>query len=134
MSLTASPVEIQRMADRIAYLEEQVAYYESELGLSDDIELENRLRSIYTLMPTDAKVLATLYTARPGRTLTREHLDDIISTFSCRQHETKVVEVYICRIRKILDYESVDNVWGRGYKLSPIGRKKVGAALEAAYA
>ena len=131
---SVSPDEARKMAYKIECLEEKVAYLEAELGLSDSIQLEMKMRSAFALMPTDAKVLATFYSARAGRPLTREHLDDIISTFSCREHETKVVEVYICRIRKILGYASIENIWGRGYRLSPEGREKVSSAIEPVYA
>jgi DNA-binding response OmpR family regulator len=112
-------------AERIAQLEEEVAYLRSELGLAQDRERLSIIGRALGLSPAPAAILLCLYDTK--RTVSIYGLEEAYG--SRAQGENNIVSVYICRIRRALP-GGVDTVWRLGYRLSTKGR----AALDALFA
>lgn len=119
------------MCARCAELEEEVAYLKSELGLRRLPTDIDRLRRHFGLANGDAELLHALYAAK-GRVVTRMQCMDATSSRPDREdddRDLKMIDVRICRIRKPLGKDAILNVWSTGYRLSPEGIARVGAAI-----
>lgn len=66
------------------------------------------------LTNSQVRVFAALISS-PGRVLTKEGIVSFLDT----EADTKIIDVYVCRIRKVLlaelNVEAIHTVWGRGY-------------------
>lgn len=127
------------MCQRCEDLEEEVAYYRTELGISDD---NDRYASLRNAMREAAKghrigghgsveLVRTLYQAG-GRVLTRWQILEAVPPTDRRgedERNPKIVDVWVCATRKSLGHEAIENVWGRGYRLTPFGLDLVGRIL-----
>lgn len=65
-------------------------------------------------------VFDCLYQARP-RVLTKEQLLEAVTSFVDDAPEIKIVDVYVCKIRKKLAGlgVSIETIWGSGYRMLP---------------
>lgn len=125
------------MCDCHPELRERIAWLESELGISRRNEVFQALRapaepgtrSSFTRNQS-AEVLAALYSAN-GRVLSRyQLLEAVPSPTGNEDRNVKIVDVWICWARKHLGRDAIDNIWGRGYRLSPAGMARVAALIE----
>jgi DNA-binding response OmpR family regulator len=123
------------MCSRCEELEEEVAYLKSELGLQADADLIESLRRAMPLGGLASKahgaahLVAALYRAH-GRTLTRDQLMERLPSRNGRDdRDDKLCAVYVCAARKTLGHDGIQNVWGRGYRLTDAGMAKVAALL-----
>lgn len=116
---------------RASALEEQVAWFKSELGLlTDAVELYNFTRDMgWPRQGNKAKILFHLYKSRV-RFATGFQLQDLIEG----DHELgdKNVDQYICKLRKDLGAEAIETVRGVGFALTPAGVAVVEQRLAAA--
>lgn len=112
-----------------AELEEQVAYLKRELALSLAEDKLARLRRATGLSPTEVAVLLTLYEAR-GRFCPVYMLDEAGPVSRSEDRNLKHIDVRICRIRKKIGKDAIENSWGRGYRITDLGRLLVEEALE----
>lgn len=116
-------------ADRIAELEERVAYLESELGLAVAIEQAHQVQRALSVTPTHAHFLLALYHCR-GRSLSYAQLDERIPAVVGRgEAPQNTMRAFALQIRRRLGADSVSTVDG-GYRLGPIGHDLVRRALE----
>jgi DNA-binding response OmpR family regulator len=130
MALSATPHEIRKMELRIEKLEEENAWLRSELGLTASVETEVAIRKAFSLTPTDSRILAIFYSAPAGRLFTKEQIDDFVGIYSQRpDHKVGVVDVFIYRIRQVLGFNAIENVWARGYRLTACGRDTINQAI-----
>lgn len=111
--------------ERIAELEEEVAYLRRELNLQDDADRMDRLRRAFRLTPYEAKALERLRSTHP-RPLAAWRLTDTPT-----ENETAMGRVYVCRLRHKLGKQAIRVDWGIGYTLSPEGVEMVDRALSA---
>lgn len=127
---------LQAYERRCADLEEQNAWLRRELGyrhsdatiglLSDALR-----RGKYGGRVSCAKMLATLYGAG-GNVVSKWQLMDATSDLSFEdERDSSIVKVWITHIRSALGFDAIENVWGKGYRLSPSGMAKVSAVLGA---
>ncbi len=114
-------------ADRIAELEEKVAYLEGELGLSMEAERYGVLRHTYGIRPQSAMILLALYDA--NRPLSRGHLLDLLPT-QREDGDDHAISVHVAYLRRILGRGAIRNIWGFGYVITPEGLSKVRSVLE----
>lgn len=115
--------------------DDRIAWLESELGGRLAADLVDRIRSALiaggrqSKRAGAAKLIAALYDAR-GRTMTRPQLSDALpSTLGHTERSDKIIDVWVCHARKSLGKDAIENVWGRGYRLTPIGMARVAAIL-----
>jgi two-component system cell cycle response regulator CtrA len=71
------------------------------------------------LTKQEFEIFITLYDAR-GRVLSKEALLAAIAPDIDEEPEIKIVDVFVCKIRKKLNGLglSLETVWGRGYRMS----------------
>jgi DNA-binding response OmpR family regulator len=118
-------------ADRIAELEEQVAYYRSELGLSVDATQVADLSAAFAIKPCLARMVLALYAAHP-RVLTVAQIYDAIphdDEADSTTNPLKIVDVYIHQARRAVGTDFIETVWRVGRRLSAEGREQVASAL-----
>lgn len=83
------------------------------------------------LSPQCESIARTLYKNYP-RVVHREAM--FVAMYAgrpdCDWADQKIMDVQICRIRKILPKGGVETIWGRGWRLSPIGFQWLTKRLE----
>ena len=125
----------QQLEQRNADLEERIALLESELGLTKDATLLAEIKDRLGLKPAEAALLQVLYSAPIGR-VTRNWtlLEQLPSKGAGSDRDLKIIDVYICRIRKALraafDIDGVETVHSLGYRLSSEARLRLSSLLE----
>jgi hypothetical protein len=117
--------------------DERIAWLESELGIQREGDGIQNLR-VYMLaqpVPRAYKVksvnfVMALFQAK-GRLLTRDQVLIAIPPANGGEDERwpKIVDVWACHARRCLGREMIENVWGKGYRLSPAGMALVGAIV-----
>jgi hypothetical protein len=122
------------MCERCAELEERVAWLESELGIQGAAQRSRLLREALRderghRCRGGASLLAALYDAQ-GRPLNRQQLLDSLPTLDGQVDRcAKVVDVYVCVIRKTLGQGIISTVFGHGYRITEAGSEMVAAIL-----
>jgi len=109
-------------------LQEEVRQLRRELGMIRNRNMAYRLRLKYGMTAQCADLLEALYGAN-GRVLSSEFLADTIPSDS-RELDVDVVKVQICRVRKAIGRQAVENVRGLGYRITDLGKLMVQEALE----
>jgi DNA-binding response OmpR family regulator len=107
-------------------LAERVAYLESELALREDADELRKLRVAFGVRPSAARLIRALFNAK-GRPVTRWQLLEQIPGNEDRN--LKIIDVYVCHLRKVFGREGIENIWGQGYRLSGEAALRVGAIL-----
>lgn len=117
-------------AERIAELEEEVAYLRGELGLMKTADDVAKLRRAFRLTPQEAHLVLALYGAH-GRPLSHYQLLERIPSIWRGEHcSDNLTRVYVSKARKklgIADY--IATLWGHGFCLTPAGMDLIKAAL-----
>ncbi|MEZ2410518.1 helix-turn-helix domain-containing protein [Bosea sp. RCC_152_1] len=115
--LEALEAENDRLRDRCEFLEEAMGLTVDApvfLGLTKH---EARLFGALLKRPmlTKTGVMATLYSERPDE-----------------EPEMKIVDVYVCKIRKKLKPYGleIETIWGQGYRMTEAMRAKAAALIE----
>lgn len=126
------------MCQRCEELEEEVAYLRSELGISINSGEVGVLRAaIRTLSPGNragsvgvSRFVLALYHVH-GRTLSKYQIMEALPPLNGGddQRDPKIVDVWACAARKALGRDALENVWGRGVRLTDIGADLVGRIL-----
>lgn len=123
------------MCARCDELEEEVAYYKSELGgnLAADhvVAIKSAMRGGSAHgRACPAKLVLSLYRAK-GRTVTKLQLLEAIPPKDGGEDErdAKICDVWVCQARQFLGPEIIETVWGRGYRISAYGTDLVGRLL-----
>lgn len=119
-----------RLEERVAGLEDEVAYLRSEMGLSVSATRVGLVRAALKLRPGCCKMLLAMFDAK-GRVLNRFQLAEA-HAHPNGGDTLRAVNVHMCLIRKRLGQESIEGVWGVGYRLTDAGRDKLARILEAA--
>ena len=113
-------------------LRERIAWLESELGLRVDPGKAETVRRALKVTPQAASILLALFQAG-GQMVSRAMLDDAMPAVRRDpDFSTNVVDVMVCKARKRLGRDAIENVWGRGYRMTPDGLARVGAILAGA--
>ena len=108
-------------ADRIADLQERIAYLERELGLS--LEQTRIARLIgYGMTRSQAHVVLALHQAA-GRTLSADQLDDTLPRGE--RDARNFIKVITNRARAIVGADAIETVRGVGYRISGNGAARV---------
>jgi DNA-binding response OmpR family regulator len=119
---------------RCAEKDARIAWLESELGLRLETDRYAVLRQAMRLATTHgwcaARFVDTLYAAR-GRAMTLEQIMDGMppKAGGDDERDTRIVAVWVCRARKALGRDAIENVWGKGYRLTPLGMSRVAEML-----
>lgn len=70
-------------------------------------------------MPQEFNIFITVYDGK-GRVFSKEALLQAVAPAWGEEQEIKIVDVFVCKLRKKLKGlgVSIETVWGRGYRLS----------------
>lgn len=124
--LTLRDAYVQSLEDENDVLRGRIALLEQELGLRNDIPL------VFGLTPSESRILSVLMQRIMA---TKEQLLIAVTSdvTGNKQPEIKIVDVYICKMRKKLEPFGIviETVWGRGYNLDADNRSKVSEYLDA---
>ena len=116
---------------RCAELEERIAFLESELGLTKDATLLAEIRTRFGLTAGEATLLQVLYQSPAGRVARNwTLLEQLPPKEGGPDRGLKIVDVYICKLRKSIGKDAIETVWGEGYRLTPDARLKLSALLK----
>ncbi|MEO1208432.1 MAG: winged helix-turn-helix domain-containing protein [Cyanobacteria bacterium J06638_20] len=101
--------------------------------LPQEDQLEYAIEVIRALVNDDVTVLAQLRAkgistkpagillalgARPGTALTKEQLFNHLYPLDS-DAEMKIIDVFVCKLRKILGKDVIETIWGQGYRMTP---------------
>lgn len=101
-----------------AQLEERVDRLRHELGLMRSAEGEARLQSRYGISRQEARILRYMI-GREDRVTTRDALMLDLYSDTLEEPEIRVLDVFVCRIRKRLPSGAIYSVRGQGWALTP---------------
>lgn len=125
------------MCVRCEELQERVAYLESELGIQDTADIQDRLmRALrrpdakWTKANGAARLIARLYAAKGKPVTTLQLLEATPAKAIYDERNAEIVKVWICFGRKTLGKDAIVTVWGFGYRLSDTGMAQVTAILD----
>ncbi|WCA57549.1 winged helix-turn-helix domain-containing protein [Agrobacterium tumefaciens] len=91
------------------------------------VDIESRIiiagNSFAALTAQEMEIFSELY-RRPGVLKSKEQLLSCIASHVDDEPEIKIVDVYVCKLRKKLKplSISIDTVWGAGYRMMPRAR------------
>lgn len=105
--------------DRIAELEDEVSHLKRQLGLVADNAMVTKVMRRWRLTGSEAQLLVALHDAK-GRACSKDHLLDALYGQG-EGPEIKIIDVFVCKLRKKIGAEKISTVWGRGYMLSAAG-------------
>lgn len=111
------------LTDRIADLEEEVAFYRRELGVAENNSQVNAVAGL-GLTQQEARLAVVLFQAK-GRVLTREQLLEAISTGGSPSGVSTVLSV----VRSVIGRAAIETVQGVGYRITPAGQKIIGDTI-----
>lgn len=116
--------------EKIAVLEEQVAFFKRELGLDSHEADAQKLNRVWGLTGSECAFLLHLYNKR-GRVATKQSLMTALYDDREEAPEIKIIDVFACKVRRKLPLYVIETVWGTGYALTTLGMNLVKAALDA---
>lgn len=114
------------MCGRCAELEAQIVSLKAELGHVVEPSSVQQVMRGFGLTGQEAETLLMLHGAGGNvvaawRVMERLH--------GSTPRDMKLIQVLVCRIRKRLGANAIDNVWGRGYMITDVGKAKVDAVI-----
>jgi DNA-binding response OmpR family regulator len=110
---------------RCAALQERIEELEYELGVGNDVLKHHQLEKYFRIRPQIARILMVLYAAG-GRCVPDIVLFERMGS-PLGGEQIQVVKVQISRLRKAVP-ESVETIWGRGYRITDAGKRAIEAA------
>lgn len=122
--------EYQRVCDERDDLRDEIANLRQDLGLATVLDECSRLKTRYGLEPSAAKILLTLYRSST-HVLRFEQVDDVTpATRQFRDRDpSSILKIWVWQIRKRIGRDSIETIWGEGYRLTPLGVSVVARAL-----
>lgn len=118
--------EIAGLREQLAAAQERIGYLELQAKDVEDFP------GTFNLTPYETVVLSALY-RNPGRTQTKEAIFARLHEFCDTDADVKIVDVYICKLRKKLGSISVKIAthWGHGFFMTAENATMLRAAIEA---
>ena len=109
------------LRDRIADLEEQVAYLESELGIAVEATVVDDLRLRFGLTPQQATLVRVLLGAYPKAVSRLVLADHIPPRWRKEDDDSNWLDVHVAHVRAKLGHGLITAVRRFGYRLTPEG-------------
>lgn len=116
------------MCMRCDELEEEVAYWKSEAGVTTDAALVANLRHLYRLSKMEARVLEAAYRHR-GRPLSRERMLELLGSEAVSPN---IASVRACHIRAKIGKDALITNYGEGFSIGPAGIAAIEKAMRRA--
>jgi len=122
--LAAAKAEIERLENENYTLRDSLRYFTGQ----------NDIWPFAVGTASEDRVLRVLYKRAPqGATKEQIYLALYADRHDCDLPDRdKIVDVFVCKLRKKLPQGSIETLWGRGYRLTDIGREFVRGKIEEA--
>lgn len=112
-----TPSTMAQALDRIGDLEAEVAFLRDELGLMQSSSEVGALQMAFQLTKMEGRLLLALY--RRDRTIRQDALLSILYADRPNEPELKIIDVFVCKIRRKVPAAWIETAWGNGYFLTP---------------
>lgn len=125
-------LDVQSLQAQIAELREENRELRRQLSYELNKQTADRLRLVFGLTNQQGDILEAPRAAQ-GRTVSVESLEAFMEPTGGRDPHgdiNNIVKVQIRRMRNVMGKEVIQNVWGRGYRLSEVGKVVLEEALE----
>ncbi len=107
---------------------EQIRYLEDEMrGQLETAQIQRIKRCLPVSSPQAAR-LALAMLAHGDRFVSRDNVD-VVLPGSRDRDGYKIIDVAVCRLRKGFGGDAIETAWGKGWRLTPVGRARILAAL-----
>lgn len=122
--MTPEQAQISRLRADLEAVTAERDYLRGELGMLNDSARVLGLMSNAGLTATEAAMVDRLYSF-PGKAISRDRL--LAQAWGDRADDVEIgiITVYVCKVRRKLGADVIENVWGHGYRLTPRGRQIV---------
>lgn len=127
MNVAHNLTTVPGLTAALAEVTEERDHYMRELGISRDHEAEGRVQSRLGLTTKEAALLMILH-RRAGRVVTKEGLMEAMYN-GMDEPEVKIIDVFVCKLRRKIGMDAVDTIWGRGYRITEAGVALVEQAM-----
>lgn len=108
---------------------ERVAFLEAELGLRITAGEIEAVRVGFGLRPGAVHLVLALYAAK-GAVVSVPQLEDAVPPKDhARERVAKIIDVYVCGVRKVAGKDFIRTAWAQGYYLPPESMAKVEGVL-----
>lgn len=123
--LEMSQLETLRTKERLAEAQEEIAELKRELHGRTSATFFEDVAGAFNLTGTETKLVLALYNA--GRILGVNSIMDFMygERDVDSEPETKIIHVFVCKVRKKMGADAIRSIWGRGYELTDIGRERL---------
>jgi len=111
--------------ERIAALEGRVSWLESELRISQEINITAKIRQKWNLTPSEVHLLDLLYRRR-GKFTARGLIVDLMWSSDATQPGDEIVNVHVCRIRKKIHRNAIITEPYVGYRIGDRLAEEIG--------
>lgn len=119
---------MRRAADLIEELDEEVRHLRRELGYDGSAKARATVARHFRLTGKEADIFCALRHAN-GAFLNRDRLMSLLYSDAIEEPEVKIIDVFLCKLRKKIGPESLSTRWGFGYALTEVGIQKFDDAL-----
>jgi DNA-binding response OmpR family regulator len=126
-------VNVETLRAEIAQLREERDYWKAEAEGRTDDGVRSTLQSVFGLARQEARLLEELR-RRPGCALKESLFMAAWSEADKRGRDPslKILDIYVCKLRRKLGADAIITRWGRGYELAPEMRARINQALAGA--
>jgi len=127
-------LDIQTLRAENTALREENKELRRQLAYEINLQIADRIRLAFGLTKQQGAILEALRGAN-GRAVSIETLEAFMEPTGGRDPHGDIdnlVKVQIHRIRRAVGKEVIENVWGRGYRLSDVGKLVMIEGLERA--
>lgn len=109
-----------QLHERIAHLQDEVAYWKSEAIGNAGADEYSRVAAAFGTTPVQSWIIAHLYTL-DGKTMALGRMEDDMPHHSDDGDRSNVARVMISRVRKAMGTDAIETVRGTGYRMTEIG-------------
>jgi DNA-binding response OmpR family regulator len=110
-----------------AAMQEELAWLRSELGLQRSTDQLVAIGETFGLTLAEAQLVHALFRAN-GRVVHRAVLLEAMpSPYGLQERDLKQVNAIVCRIRKAMGDNAIENIRGLGYRLAALTAERIAA-------
>lgn len=111
------------LAARVEQLTAERDHYKREMGMIRDAERVLAMKARHNLTTQEAAVCDVLLSRPAGGPVEKNALFEAAWGDRAYEVEIKILDVFICKIRHKLGKDSIETIWGTGYRLTSAGRE-----------
>lgn len=117
---------------RVQELEDENAFLRRQLGIEADRDTVRKLAAALNITHHEAHLLSLLY-AKRGGTVSRNGLMDAMYAGPDDEPNIKIIDVWVCKLRRKIGAQTILTLYCMGYGLSPEGQELCRRAIAGEY-